>query len=138
MTDRTNAEMTILAATVQNENNLINQRLIWGLTLQGFLFASYFFVGSEQAERVKFALPLLGAAIALSSFLGTFFAHMALLGAMKTFARLQRELGGADDVKPGLRFPFLFTLLSPHFFIPIALLATWAFVYSQNHMPLAG
>lgn len=136
MSGQRDTELTILAGTIQNENNLINQRLIWGLTLQGFLFASYFFVGSEQAERVKFALPLLGAAIGMSSFLGTFFAHLALQGAMKAFKKLQAEIGGSDDVKPGLRFPFLFTLLSPHFFIPLALIATWVFVYMQNHMPV--
>lgn len=129
------AEKQLLAETIQNENAVMGQRLIWTLTLQGFLFASYFFTGSEQVERVKYVLPLLGMATGVSSLCGTIFAHIAMTRAMAAFGRLQaRE--GIEDVHPGTRFPFIFTLLAPHFFLPVALITVWTFIFASNHLGL--
>lgn len=128
-------EKTLLAQTIQNENAVMGQRLIWTLTLQGFLFASYFFTGSDQVERVKYVLPLLGGATAVSSLLGTIFAHIALTRAMGAFERLQKR-EGIESVHPGTSFPFILTLLTPHFFLPISLICVWAFVFATNHLGL--
>lgn len=129
-------EKSLLAQTIQNENAVMGQRLIWTLTLQGFLFASYFFTGSEQVERVKYVLPLLGAATAISSLLGTTFAHIAMTRAMAAFERLQKR-EGLEDLHPGTRFPLIFTLLTPHFFLPISLICVWLFVFATNHLELS-
>lgn len=129
-------EKRLLADTIQNENAVLGQRLIWTLTLQGFLFASYFFTGSDQVERVKYVLPLLGAATALSSLLGVLFAHIAMNRAIAAFDRLQKR-EGIEDVRPGSRFPFILTVLTPHFFLPISLLCVWSFVFATNHLGLS-
>lgn len=129
-------EKRLLAETVQNENTILGQRLIWTLTLQGFLFASYFFTGSGQVERVKYVLPILGAATAVSTLVGIIVAHIAITRAIDAFARLQaRE--GIEKVQPGLRFPLIVTLLTPHFFLPISLICVWSFIFAVNHLGIA-
>jgi len=75
---------------VEHEDNLINNRLMWNITIQGFLFATYGFaveklVESPINENRLFALrglivvlPLFGIGISLVSFMGVVAAQSAI------------------------------------------------------------
>ncbi len=124
----------ILAEAINNENNVINQRMGWALTLQGFLFASYFLADPEQTGQAQTAIAVLGFAASVSSFIGSFFGNLALTRAIRGFERVQEKLGSGRDVKPGARFWFAPTILMPHLFIPLALIGVWGFVLIEPHL----
>lgn len=133
-TDRkTDADMLaddkrLLADAIRDENTILNQRMSWALTLQGFLFASYFLADPTAGGAARGAVAWLGFGAGASSLIGSYFGNAALVSAIAAFERLQRESGGRSDVRPGARFSFAPTLLMPHFFIPIALMAVWGYV----------
>lgn len=124
----------ILANTIQAENAIINQRMGWGLTLQGFLFASYFLSDPAQIpDNALLALGLLGFATSFSTLIGSTFGNIALVSAIKTFETLQTQSGGSKDIRPGRRFGFPGVgFLMPHLFIPAALTAVWGYVVAMQ------
>ncbi|MFC3231506.1 hypothetical protein ACFOGJ_29935 [Marinibaculum pumilum] len=126
-------DLQIVADTIKEENGLIHQRLLWGLTLQGFMFASYFWDGSDEVEPIKFALPWLGAILGLSSVTGSIFAHCAVERAIRTFNELQTRRGGVLSVNPAMQVPRLLLPFAPHFFIPFAVTVFWIVVWFSNH-----
>ena len=126
-------DLSQLTELVRNENLLISQRMFWGLTLQGFLFASYFVAGDKSVEAVAWVLPVIGILTAASSLVGTWLAHVAMTDAMKEYDRIREEVGLRPAVVPGRRFPGILTILAPHFFIPVALAIAWLYILSSNH-----
>ena len=120
----------ILAATIQNENTIINQRMGWALQLQGFLFAAFFISNPTRFEQAGVALAALGFLTSVSSLIGSFYGNLALVNSIKAFEEIQAKEGDRR-IRAGHRFRFAPVFLMPHLFIPFALAGVWAFLFSR-------
>lgn len=59
-----------VADRIRHEENLINTRLTWMLTFQGFLFAAAALASDESRSAILGVVPWIGVAVAALSFLG--------------------------------------------------------------------
>lgn len=128
-----------------NEANLINARLTWLLTIQGFVFATYGLVVASQRPWVSWAvsvlrwLPVFGAAVslvALASILAARFAADEVFNKWKNlphsdaFKALMPEIrGGGHPWAHGLG------LVAP-WLIPLALCAIWVALFFLSLQPV--
>jgi hypothetical protein len=104
---------TLLIETVRHEENLINSRLTWMLTFQGFLFAAESLAANHAA--ILRVVPWVGMAVASLSFLG-------VAAAYGTIDVKRRELAGAKYGGTSWRKVFGRT---NSLGIPIAVVAAW-------------
>jgi hypothetical protein len=73
----------ILSEKIRHEETLINSRLTWMLTFQGFLFATVALVADDSKDpKFRAALldviPLVGAIVAMLTFFGVLAAYIAI------------------------------------------------------------
>ncbi|MBE9005078.1 hypothetical protein IQ259_08505 [Fortiea sp. LEGE XX443] len=83
---------------IEREQNLVNNRLSWMLTFQGFLFASIALVANKDTEpsiRLVFrnVIPAIGIAVALLAFIGI---HAAALSSNEIKAKWKQRAGFQD------------------------------------------
>ncbi len=117
-----------IAHQISREDSLINNRLTWTLTLNGFLFAALGIIGSANnsaKEIVKFlnwALPLTGIAVSFSGFCGVLAAHIQIHYLTKAW----KELGDNRWVRPFGDKKISFWLGTIPCFLPsVILIYTW-------------
>jgi hypothetical protein len=72
-----------LSREIAREENLINNRLTWMLTFQGFLFAAIALMGNEKIHlplksALQCIIPALGIAVAISGIMGVTAAYLAI------------------------------------------------------------
>ena len=131
---------------VMNEADLINARLTWLLTIQGFLFGTYGLIVASQKPWVPWALSVLrwlsgfGAALSILAFVSILAARLAAnalcekwenLPHSRTFTDLMPKIrGGGHPLAPMLGY-------TAAMFIPWALCAIWVvlFVLSLHPSP---
>ncbi len=88
-----------LSEKIQHEESLINSRLTWMLTFQGFLFASIALSKEEVSQNLLFhVLPILGALIAGITFLGVIAAYISI-GQARNNASTEENFGGKGLAK---------------------------------------
>jgi len=134
---------------IEHEDGLINNRNVWNINIQGFLFATYGLsvqklaeiqvthpevtdigIGRQALEVVIFLLPVFGCVVSLHCFLG-------VLAAQKAIAQLADEWENEASVKypsgspklPGIKGGGVLKahkwgLTAPKWF-PITCMATW-------------
>ena len=113
-----------IATQIDREDQLINFRLTWTLTANGFLFAALAFVhskdGSHKTGREFFqvALPILGFVFSVSGLLGVISAQIQELDLIQEWKNLQNS----PWPRPYGRFPFGGV---PSLVVPIALTFLW-------------
>ncbi len=83
MTNETDSITSILAEKIRHEETLINSRLTWMLTFQGFLFATIALVADDsKSPKIHTAIldvvPLVGAIVAVLTLLGVWAAYLAI------------------------------------------------------------
>jgi len=91
-----------LAHQIEREDGLINTRVTWMLTFEGFLFAALALVASKESDPtiqmvLKYALPIIGFVIA-------FLAYHAIGAALSTLTYL-KDLWEPENY-PGYPQPF--------------------------------
>jgi hypothetical protein len=83
-----------IASQINREDSLINYRLTWTLTLNGFLFAALGFLGSKDCAVqdiytfFRWALPLTGIIVSFAGFCGVLAAHLQIHYLTKEWAKL--------------------------------------------------
>ncbi len=73
------AEAALVRDLIKHENELINHRITWLASFQGFLFAALALASnSARGDLVVYALAIVGTFVAISSFLGIRDATLAI------------------------------------------------------------
>jgi hypothetical protein len=75
----------VLRETIRHEENLINTRLTWMLTFQGFLFAAASLASGKSRSAILDVVPWVGISVAALSFLGVAAAYGTIDAARKTY-----------------------------------------------------
>jgi hypothetical protein len=78
-----NTAYSKLSKQISHEENLINNRLMWMLTFQGFLFASIALLGDNQIDSalrilLQCLIPAIGTIIAILTLLGVIGAYISI------------------------------------------------------------
>jgi hypothetical protein len=124
---------------IERENDLINNRLSWMLTFQGFLFAALALVVNKDTEPAvglifKNVLPIIGIAVALLAFLGVLAAYISIDNIKQKW---KKQLGN-QQYPPAHGTPlasFLGRITS--YGIPISIVIAWLLIRSGlTLMPL--
>jgi hypothetical protein len=125
MTPRNGKKLTdeALAEKIRHEENLINTRLTWMLTFQGFLFAAASLAADESRAAIREVVPLVGIAVAALSLLG-------LAAAYGTIDVARREHGGGHFGGMGWRRIFGRT---NSLGIPVAVVIAWVALLLKLH-----
>jgi hypothetical protein len=76
----------VLRETIRHEENLINTRLTWMLTFQGFLFAATSLATDQSRTAILDVVPWVGILVSGLSFLGVAAAYGTIDAARKTCA----------------------------------------------------
>jgi hypothetical protein len=123
------ATYTRFRAQVEREDTLVNQRLSWLLTFEGFLFAAVAILANQDSEPIIktflfWAIPLTGLGAAISVIFAVFAAHQSVESFRRDWCALPPEI---KDQKPS---PFggshiHIPLLGPSFVIPIIVSMVW-------------
>lgn len=80
-------EEATLSKNISHEENLINNRITWMLTMQGFLFAALAIIAKKEIKTIEFPpaidilqnmIPILGGLIAFFVFFGVYAAYMQI------------------------------------------------------------
>jgi len=138
---------------VRHEDSLVNSRLSWNLTVQGFLFAGYGVLAQKAFEfcadgktpigpfnslrSTMLVLGLLGVMISLTSFVGICAANMAT-------RKVRKQWQAKIDASPKLKG--LFPALTgggargaeaagqiPQFFLPVLFILAWLGIFWASH-----
>lgn len=128
MNDEKKLQYDAIANQIDREDSLINYRLTWTLTLNGFLFATLGFFGSKDspdprvAEFFHFALPLTGFFISVAGFFGVLAAFIQIQYLTKQWQAL------ADDRWPrpfgDKKHAYVIGAI-PSFLPPLVLILVW-------------
>ena len=124
-------EYEYLAHQIEREDSLINTRITWMLTFEGFLFAALALVANKENigtavyKVLKYALPLMGIAVGMLAFLGV----QAALSALEV-------LKNRWDPEKFKGYPQPFGGPRPHAFgalysqgLPLVVIVTWATIF---------
>src|SRR5579863_1876399 len=82
--DRRYARFELLRDYLKHEDNLVDHRIKWNLTIQGFLFTAFgFSLGNKGdsallSELASLLIPIAGCVISLCATCGIFAAHLSL------------------------------------------------------------
>lgn len=120
-----------LAERIRHEEALINSRLTWMLTFQGFLFASLALASDDSTsealrDTLLQAIPVLGAVVAALALLGVGAAYLAIGQARQHF----REDIGEDDRRDfGGKTWARWLGRANSLGFPIVILITWIVLY---------
>ncbi|MDX1955185.1 MAG: hypothetical protein SFU20_06590 [Chitinophagaceae bacterium] len=116
------------------EQTLINNRMTWMMTFQGFLFATYAVAMNKEndvntSELIFFIIPLAGMFMAFFSIFGLIAAHFAIDGIKAKFNKLNLE--------GGLVAPFSksWTAILGRigaFSFPIVIIITWIVIFFKG------
>lgn len=90
-----------LAHQIEREDGLINTRITWMLTFEGFLFAALALVADKESDQtiqfaLKYALPLIGLVVAILAF----FAIGAALSVLATLKKQWDPAKFPDHIRP--------------------------------------
>ncbi len=119
---------------LSREDNLINNRLSWMLTIQGLLFAALSILTKKndgvQAlfETLKTVIPIVGGISALSVFVTVIIAHVSLYYLHKEWLLHHRSIKPSPfglQKEGGHHF---WNMVSPSVLLPFALMVTWVYV----------
>jgi ketosteroid isomerase-like protein len=124
---------------LKHEDELINRRLSWNLTLQGFLFAAYGLVITKADELkghlglLRYLLPMLGVAVSSMSLIGIYAAQDAIKGLNSWWGNITECVKDSPDILP---FPGLTgggrdtanRLGKFAHYIPIPILGVWVLI----------
>lgn len=120
-----------IAHQINREDNLVNFRLTWALTLNGFLFAALGFLAGKEVPNKSllaffhWALPLTGTTVSLVGLLGVIAAQLQI----NHLAKQWRELVDGRWPRPfGGKWSFLMGTL-PSFVPPLVLSCVWVGLY---------
>lgn len=126
-----------LAERISHEEALINSRLTWMLTFQGFLFASLALASDDSTnealrDTLLQVIPLLGAVVAALALLGVIAAYLAIGQARLHFESEiggddRRDFGGKSDFGGKTWARWLGRINSVG--LPVVVLITWTFLY---------
>lgn len=112
---------------LERELSLINNRLSWMLTFQGFLFTTTALVSNRNTERAvrmvfRNVVPLIGIVVALLALIGVHAAHLSI---RSINAKWKQKLGHWEYL-PTFS-PSISTVLGkiPSYGIPISIIIAW-------------
>lgn len=129
--DTANSITSILAEKIRHEETLINSRLTWLLTFQGFLFAAVALLADNSINPKLYRalleiFPSVGAFVAILTFLGVLAAYIAMGQARNPYQEVletnkKLRFGGTNWAKWLGRANSLG--------IPIVVLSAWVALY---------
>jgi len=125
----------VLLYSLQREDNLINNRLIWVLTFQGFLFAvaAISFTGGKPPEYFISAVASLGA---FTSGLGVFLSIWGNGSILKIRNKWSEYDGYAKEVSPFTSVQNNTTRFSVFFglsvFMPLSICVAWLWILCKS------
>jgi len=128
-----------LARQIEREDNLINTRMTWLLTLQGFLFTALALIMKVDDGGLYFLLmvllPLTGVILSVFGFYGVWGANIALKE-LKEIWYERYEKNGNPEKEKFIR-PFGNNVASkkggvPSFYLPIILAVVWLLILGFN------
>jgi hypothetical protein len=118
---------------IERQDNLINNRLTWMLTIEGFLYAGLAVIASKDTNKqiynsLRIALPTVGVCIGLLALLGVFTALISLDGLIRGW----KSRGCKENIDIGI-YPVPYGALwwiawVPTFFLPIVIVVSWVFI----------
>lgn len=112
---------------LERELNLINHRISWMLTFQGFLFATIALVANQNADQAiravfRNVIPAIGIAVAFLALIGV---HAAYLSIKDIKTTLKQKLG-YWEYAPAFGTPTSSVLGKvPSYGIPISIVTAW-------------
>ena len=127
-----------VAHQINREDGLVNSRLTWMLTFQGFLFASLALIGEREKVGQElycaliYVLPFLGATIALLSYL-------SVEGALSAIKSLKNDwINKEEDLDIAGVFPRPFGQKVPHTLaaifirlLPFSVTFAWIYLFLE-------
>ena len=125
----------ILLFALEREDKLINNRISWVLTFEGFMFAAYTFLNKNMAaelpiETMKYVYPLLGGFIALMGAILVIWGNVSIASIRKEWGKFE---GNDTQVSPfgsvGHSKNRVTNFFGLSFFIPLSCLAAWIVIY---------
>jgi hypothetical protein len=119
----------ITRGLIYHESNLINQRLSWLLTIQGFLIAGVSFA-VQHAKPLSWLFPTVGLISSLSALFAIFLAHMTICKEVKVWEENNPPFK-ADDFPAIIgrhRKHNLEVFICPWFLLPVVFIFIWLFV----------
>jgi ABC-type dipeptide/oligopeptide/nickel transport system permease component len=120
-----------IAHQINREDSLVNNRLTWTLTLNGFLFTALGFLAGKEAPNQKildffhWALPLTGCAVTLAGFLGIVAAGIQIKYLTTEWKKLEDE----QWVRPFGGNASYFLGGFPSYAPPLILMLVWVGLY---------
>jgi hypothetical protein len=129
MCGETSRTYTRFRSQVEREDTLVNQRLSWLLTVEGFLFAAVAILANKDSEAIIktflfWAIPLTGLGAAISVIFAVVVAHQSVESIRRDWCTLPPEI---KDQKPSpfggahIHIPWI----GPSFVIPIIISLVW-------------
>lgn len=133
MTNASNELHQMVTAQVEREQVLINNRISWMLTFEGFLFAGLALAGDSKStpefrRAIKETFPLVGATVAVLTVFGVLAATLAIVNA-KTFWKNLVGTAGFPTPHGSLTASILGRATS--FGVPIAVAVAWVVISAK-------
>ena len=118
-----------LSKEITREESLINNRLTWTLTFNGFLFASVALIGKKQIHPqleiiLHLIIPIVGTAVAGFGILGVIAAYLAIHQQRKEWGHLLNNYP-----KPGGKSLASWSGRIASLLIPATMLAAWISIF---------
>jgi len=126
----------IIRAMLDNENNLLNYRINWLVTIQGLLFAALGFSWDKKDARgLVTILCLMGIVMSISAMTSFFLATQAMGDLLKWWENNKKDYRGLEI--QGLRAEnykllWFFRFLYPWHAIPFIFIVAWICVLAFN------
>ncbi len=126
-------ELESIKDAIRQENNLLDRRLSWLGTFEGFLFAAYAITCSSFS--IALILSALGFLIAVSAGIGTGRATKAIKALEAYFDEIVPDKHRSVAVV-GYTKPSAFAWLMPHRFFPFVVAVGWATIFAVKLLNL--
>jgi vacuolar-type H+-ATPase subunit I/STV1 len=114
------------------ENEFINHRLAWLVTLQGLLFAALGFAW-EKAHVLINPIATTGIVVSITSFIGLLLAHKAIEKLKKEWKDQKKENGYVGPDVIGYGAPNVVKYFLPWFALPLLFVVVWIWLAILEH-----
>ncbi len=122
-------EQKEVLSLIAGENSIIDTRMNWFLTFQGFLFAALSFSKDQQAANSTLQSLMIPAAVSCVSLIFAILQSDLRLLEMHTFLTQETLKRLCSVPKPGYFFGIAFReLFKPKYSMPFSILAAWTLV----------
>jgi hypothetical protein len=115
---------------INHETQLINHRLSWLATLQGFLFAALSVAWQNGQAVIPVFLVIVGVVSSVSVLMALIFADLAIQGLLNEWNKRSEQYKGPPVIGYALKRRYRFCL--PWFVLPLLFAFTWVVLYFRK------